>query len=129
MFIRDKFVSHSGLNLDWKIECDHLTDEDLEVLAELVGKRIKFRIVVGIPSGGIRFADKLIPYSTNRLDDPILVVDDVLTTGKSMNEYKEKYYSDYDTIGVVIFCRGENCPHWICPIFTYHPWFWEVDNV
>lgn len=116
MFVDNTFISHSGLELKWKIECDHLTDEDLETLAKLIADKFKFRCVVSIPSGGDRFSLKLIKYTTLNLSDPILIVDDVLTTGKSMNKYKS-FYRNENVIGVVIFARRK-CPRWVFPIFT-----------
>jgi orotate phosphoribosyltransferase len=45
-----------------------------------------------------------------------LIVDDVLTTGKSMEEMRKKH-SNVLTIGVVLFARGK-CPKWVEPIFN-----------
>lgn len=58
------FVSHSGLRLPWKIDCDALSDEDLSALARLVARRIRFGAVIGIPRGGIalRPAIESIPH-------------------------------------------------------------------
>jgi hypothetical protein len=109
LFERKTFNSHSGLPLQWKIECDALTVEDLSTLAFLVSLKYRFGSVVGVPTGGLRFASALQPYCTS---GPRLIVDDVLTTGKSINEYK-KFDDD---IGVVIFSRG-SCPDWVTPIF------------
>lgn len=110
MFNTGTFTSHSGKTLSFKIECDDLTTDDLNTLAQIVGQRFKFGSVIGVPKGGLRFARALIPYCTT---GPILVVDDVLTTGKSMEEYR---VTEND-VGVVIFARGP-CPVWIHPIFT-----------
>ena len=109
MFERKDFISHAGKPLHWKIECDELSDEDLETLAYVVSRRIQFSSVVGIPRGGVRFADALKKYVSE--SGPRLLVDDVLTTGLSMDT--ERKYGD---VGVVIFSRGL-CPSWIIPIF------------
>lgn len=44
-----------------------------------------------------------------------VIVDDVLTTGESMEEMRLHYSSR--TIGVVLFARGK-CPDWVTPIFS-----------
>jgi len=108
MFIRKDLISHSGIMLDWKIECDDLTVEDLDTLAYVVAKRINFGSVLGIPSGGLKFAAALTPYITR---GPRLLVNDVLTIDSSMAEYKV-----LGDIGIVIFAR-EQCPYWVQAIF------------
>lgn len=114
LFNIQPFVSHSGLKLDWKIDCDALGAEDLMALAKLISRRFKFGSVLGIPTGGVGLAFALKPYITV---GPRLIVDDVLTTGASM----EEAHTLPDDIGVVIFARG---PHsdWITPIFTCGGW-------
>lgn len=49
-----------------------------------------------------------------RGEETILIVDDVLTTGKSMKEQRGKRI---DAVGIVVFARGP-CPAWIRPLFT-----------
>lgn len=117
LFIRKDIVLHSGKLSDFKIECDALTDEDLECLAYLVGQKIKFSSVVGVPKGGVRFAKKLQQYAMGSFEGhPFLIVDDVLTTGGSIEEFKKRFGCSNGIIGVVIFSRGK-CPEWITPIF------------
>lgn len=70
--------------------------------------------VIGVPRGGLRLAAALLPYE--RLGYPLLIVDDVLTTGISMQEMRDRFPLE-EAIGVVIFARGQ-CPDWIRPIFT-----------
>lgn len=120
LFINEPFTSHAGLFLDWKIECDALTDADLETIAAIVARRCIFGNVIGIPRGGLRLAEVLKPYC-NRLSNVVLLVDDVLTTGSSMIAERASLGSGYETIGFVIFARGE-CPEWIMPLF----WLSEV---
>lgn len=109
------FVMHSGDISDFKIECDVLTDDDFDTLARIVAKKVSFGEVCGVPKGGTRLADALSEYTS---DSHIwLVVDDVLTTGRSM-EYFSKLLSvppEYIK-GVVIFARTK-CPDWVTPIF------------
>lgn len=104
---------HSGLVSDWKIDCDALTDDDIEALAYLAATRLPpFGHIEGIPSGGLRFAEALRPYSKGGRR---LLVDDVLTTGGSMLEH----YQEGD-LGVVIFARGP-WPAWVEPLFAVGP--------
>jgi hypothetical protein len=114
LFVNKSFVSHAGQRLEWKIDCDALTGEDLGTLAELIGTKYRFGKVVGVPRGGLRFAEKLQQYiSTDSTD--VLIVDDVLTTGTSMEEIRQEYLESR-SFGVVIFSRGV-CPSWVLPIF------------
>ena len=55
IFIREDFISHAGLPLTWKVECDALTNKDYEALAKIVSEKMTFRDVKGIPRGGIPF--------------------------------------------------------------------------
>ena len=127
LFESKDFTMHSGGRSDFKIECDALTDEDIATLAKIISSRVSFRSVVGVPSGGIRLANALKPYCIFDIDAPVLIVDDVLTTGASMEEEKTKYEETYGAskkrvfLGVVIFARGK-CPDWIKPIFQFCDW-------
>ena len=116
------FCSHSGISLPWKIDADALTNDDLGALAKLVADRIGFWRVVGIPRGGLRFAEALEPYVRWIGSKPtVLIVDDVLTTGKSMENAKLQFGEYFNVTGVVIFARTV-CPHWVQPIFSLAPW-------
>ena len=115
LFQLGDFVLHSGQKSNFKIDCDALTDEDWECLAALIAKRFNFRDVVGVPQGGLKLAEKLHPFSTSSPDDPNLIVDDVLTTGRSMLE-AVSFKQIGHVIGVVVFARG-HCPDWVTPIF------------
>ena len=109
LFETGAFVSHSGLDLDWKINCDALSDEDIKCLAAVIAKRIgRFGFVYGIPSGGTRLAIALRAYADNKTMVGV-IVDDVLTTGKSMlDAMKTKYRSKaMKVVCFVIFARGE----------------------
>lgn len=116
-----KFKSHSGLDLNWKIDCDALSNNDIKAIATIIRKKFIYGKVIGIPRGGLKLAAELLPYERNLLIDPLLIVDDVLTTGKSMEEFREKYVHK-NIIGVVIFSRTLNIPNWIHPIFTTSNW-------
>lgn len=111
--------------MPFKIDCDALTDTDLETLALHFAAAIKpagqvYGEIVGVPRGGVRFADALqrhVRTSGNQWQTH-LIVDDVLTTGNSMEAYwRERYPNRFSGVrGLVIFARGP-CPEWITPIF------------
>ncbi len=109
IFKSGKFILHSGGKSEFKIDCDALTDEDIDSIARIISERRIFSSVYGVPSGGVRLAAALEKYC--KPWGPRLIIDDVLSTGNSMNEV----YKDGDA-GVVIFARGK-CPKWVKPIF------------
>jgi len=121
LFEKKDWIMHSGEKSDFKLECDALTDEDLETLAYLISKKFTFFDVRGVPTGGMRLANKLAKYIKG--GDKFLIVDDVLTTGKSMEKARSPYFRQYrdKIIGIVIFARGE-CPDWVRPIFDMSKW-------
>lgn len=113
LFVRQDFTSHSGQPLNWKIECDALTDADIETLAFMLAEKLPaFGKVTGIPRGGLRIAAALEKYAT---EGASLIVDDVLTTGASFTPYAPQH-PQQNIIGAVIFARGP-CPDWITPLF------------
>ena len=121
MFDWGKFTSHSGLQLDYKINCDDLTDNDLDCLAEIVASKIIFDKVYGIPRGGQRFAAALQPFARKNTGTT-LIVDDVLTTGSSILTEMAKHKYDHNTVlGVVIFSRTNKTFNNIIPIFNLNP--------
>jgi len=119
LFQLQETVLNSGQVSDFKIECDALTDADIECLAAIIGKNIIFRNVVGVPTGGDRIAAALKKYEKPEFEYlPTLIIDDVLTTGNSMEKMKVELKNvSPDIIGVVLFARGE-CPDWVFPLFS-----------
>lgn len=115
LFVQQTFEMHSGGIGYFKIDCDALTDEDWKTLAFIVSKEIKFSMAVGVPTGGLKFAAALKSYQTD--DGPVLIVDDVLTTGASMYEAR-KIFTDngIPSIGIVAFAR-QVCPAWVIAVF------------
>ena len=111
------FRLHSGDLSTWKIDCEALSDNDIRTLATIIECRFEFSQAVGIPKGGLRLAEELNlrPHTPGA---PVLIVDDVLTTGNSMEEKRREIGGT--PIGVVIFSRGL-CPSWVYPIFA----FWD----
>ena len=115
LFQLGNFVSHAGNELEWKIECDALTDDDWECLAKMISEKTEFGSVYGIPRGGTKLADALQKYC--KPNHPIrLVVDDVWTTGKSMRDVMKK-----GDMGFVIFARERiqfNPDNYVRALFT-----------
>lgn len=116
LFRVGSFALHSGSTSSFKIDCDALTDEDLHALAAMFAERRSWSAVEGVPTGGIRFARALATFAGY---GPLLIADDVLTTGASMEEQR----ADRNCIGVVIFARGP-CPTWVTPLFDLTPLAW-----
>jgi len=114
------FKSHSGLDLSWKIECDGVSKKEWKCLTEMIMDYEKrpFQSAIGIPRGGVVLGSYLNQYSTENPDDPILIVDDVLTTGGSMEEFKRErmFRNPTKYIGWVIFARGFP-PQWCRALF------------
>lgn len=79
------FTLHSGETSTWRINADALGDDDLAAIAAIMAARLPGPPVAvhGIPRGGLRMATAMEPYC-----DPSgtyeLVVDDVVTTGRSL---------------------------------------------
>jgi len=117
LFEKKKWIMHSGTESNFKIECDALTSADWNTIAYLIAKHLSFVNVVGVPLGGLALAKALRKYKSTL--GPLLIVDDVLTTGTSMEEEKDVYLEQYknNIIGVVLFVRGK-CPNWVIPIFN-----------
>lgn len=116
LFEKKTWRMHSGAESNFKIECDSLTFFDWDTIAYLIAKYIPFSEVAGVPRGGLKLSRSLKEYRQG--SGPLLIVDDVLTTGKSMERMKDVYLEQYenDIVGVVLFARGK-CPDWITPIF------------
>lgn len=111
LFEHGSFILHSGSTVDWRINCDVLTDGDWDSLAKIAVDILPpFGSVEGVPTGGTKFADALLPYVTK---GSLLIADDVLTTGTSMIAHCGMRC---DVIGVVVFARHKPL-HWVTPIF------------
>jgi len=104
---------HSGAFSTWKVECDALDEGDWQTLACMISERIiSFGSVEGVPRGGLPLAHHLRHYITP--GGPLLIVDDVLTTGSSLEEHRA---GRLHTIGFVIFARGPR-PSWVRALWT-----------
>jgi hypothetical protein len=128
---RADLTLHSGARSAFKIECDALTDEEITTFAGLIlGLVGVFGRVVGVPRGGLRIATALDPFCITQGigRHPPLIVDDVLTTGQSMERarlqladeiggFSEIKGAVLEIKGAVLFARGP-CPAWVTPVFT-----------
>ena len=114
------FTSHSGLDLSWKIEMDALSDLEWFTIKKMIMELTPpFKEAVGIPQGGIKLGDLLNEHGTGKKEDPICIVDDVLTTGESMEYFLTQYQRNrrpFTAIGWVVFARGQ-CPGWVTSLF------------
>lgn len=115
-----EFTSSAGLVLPWKVDCDMIKDGDIKTYAAMIATKFHFQKVYFVPTGGKRLADALQEYI--KPDGKVLIVDDVLTTGKSMEEARnallEKGLKADDIEGVVLVSRTSIIHDWIYPIFT-----------
>lgn len=105
LFQKINFISHAGIPMSYKIECDGISKDEWSALAEMIMdfEKRPFSKVVGIPRGGLPLQWALEPYITEG-NHPWMVVDDVYTTGTSFREFcttKETMFA----IKWVIFAR------------------------
>ena len=121
LFKSINFKSHSGLDLTWKIECDVLSDPEWFTIKKMILEVMPpFREAIGIPTGGVKLAALLNEHATGKEEDPICIVDDVLTTGESMEHFLSlrgiEGKSVMPAIGWVVFARVQP-PSWIKALF------------
>ncbi len=105
LFQKIDFISHAGIPMHYKIECDAINGREWDALAVMIMEYQKepFGKVLGIPRGGIPLQKALEPYATGKDTDPLLVVDDVYSTGTSFVE----------------FCGDDECLKWV--VFARQP--------
>lgn len=123
LFETGDFILHSGLGSNYKIDCDALSDSDIATIALMIKDRLPpFGEVEGVPQGGLRLANELRKYVTPGVErkgwygaKALLIVDDVFTTGMSMEEHRGWRLA----MGAVIFARDET-PEWITPLFRMY---------
>jgi hypothetical protein len=114
LFQLGNFVLASGRNESFKIECDALAEDDWTCLAYLLFQRLPaFGKVEGVPKGGLKLAEKMQIYCT-RGCETLLIVDDVYTTGGSL----ERFRDGREAIGAVIFSRTKVIDRGISALFV-----------
>lgn len=113
------FCTHSKLQLPWKLDCDALTNEDIAAIAKIITGKFAFSRVYGVPRGGTRLAAALAPFC--EAGYPPLIVDDVLTTGRSMEAAWKQFCPKTVPLGVVIVARGE-LPPWVWAVLSVNEW-------
>lgn len=119
LFNWGEFKSNSELTLPFKIDCDALSDEDIACIARIIASKTEFGIVLGVPRGGDRLANALATHAAPEAPCNTLIVDDVLTTGASMEAAKKRLSErtfEKDIIGWVIFARTKP-PNWVNAVF------------
>ena len=118
LFVEQDFIGHSGGELHWKIECDAITSPEWKCIARMIfeKERRPFQAAIGIPRGGVELGRWLNEYSTQNPEHPYLIVDDVLTTGGSMDEYKKEHFDEKESFGWVVFARKQPQP-WVKALF------------
>lgn len=126
LFQSGNFTLSSGLSSKHKIDCDALTDGDIDTLAAMIRCAVgPFSAAVGVPRGGLRLAEALRPFADSECHT-LLIVDDVLSTGGSIKRFAAEHCPDdgcATVIGAVIFARGR-CPAWVTPLFQTPECLW-----
>lgn len=117
LFQSGEFTLASGQPSSWKIDCDFLRPSDWRTLAAIAADLLPpFGDVVGVPRGGIDFARALKEHVTESAR-PLLVVDDVWTTGESMRVYAARHHPNRYWLGCVVFARSVP-DYWVKALFT-----------
>ena len=105
LFQLGDFTLASGAKSSWKLECDALTDADWAALAVMVHQIVgPFSRVYGVPRGGLKLSAALAPLATAGAYLP-LVVDDVFTTGGSLDRFIASQQLE-PCMRCVVFARG-----------------------
>lgn len=135
LFQDGDFTSHAGLPLKWKLECDAITNDEWRCIAKMVMdyQTRPFYKAVGIPRGGLKFAEAMNEYASGNNTDQIMICDDVFTTGTSMLDFiKEEYplWSMGQGYRWVVFARKSSNVHpfHTKALFTMPEPLWKDSN-
>lgn len=118
---------HSGRRSSFKVEADDLTDDEVAAACALLAKAVPpFGAVSGVPTGGTRIEEAMRSYVTR---GPLLIVDDVWTTGGSVQAHMDRLASEgvpgYPRNVGVLFARGPVPPH-VTALWTLHESLWNA---
>lgn len=114
---------NSGRESKFKIECDYLTQLEVAAMCQLLAAILPpFGAVSGVPTGGLKVEKAMRPYITK---GPLLIVDDVWTTGGSVKRHAATLTPDkgYPGHTAVLFARGPT-PKGVTALFTIHQGLW-----
>jgi len=95
----------SGIESCLTIDVEALSDTEMVGFSNLIAKKYSFKRVFGIPRGGSRLADCLKRDQSPYGELDLLIVDDVYTTGETINEYVKHLHNDTSFMVVVLFTR------------------------
>lgn len=122
LFQFGSFKLRGGGHSRFKIECDALSDEEIKGMAELLIDCLPpYCEVIGIPTGGDRIAAAMESRATGNEEHPVLIVDDVYTTGGSMLAACQVFNvakPHRNWRGAVLFAREKVREPWITALFT-----------
>lgn len=127
LFNKGEVTLHSGSKSNLLIDCNFLSDEDLDALADQVSRRLldgwcdKPPILQAIPRGGDRFCAAFgrLWYGKSHSPHHVLIVDDVITSLASMRKAYESVLQDrpkgVEVRAVAVFDRAYNHarPWWV----------------
>jgi hypothetical protein len=115
---------NSGRSSSFKIECDDLTDDEVAAMCALLVKAlpVPFGSVSGVPTGGLRLEEAMRPFVTA---GPLLIIDDVWTTGGSVSRHWRDIGSPPNMIVGVLFARGR-VSSVVTPLFALHEGLWTA---
>lgn len=134
LFVEGRFQASSGGFLDEKFECDALTDNEINCLANMIVRRwdplFKVKQVVWVPPRNGIYKDEYAPrrlalrihqliYQTIGGQGQTWVIDDVYTTGRSLQTEMDKHGKFGKVVGWVIFDRSKQAlPMDVSALFT-----------
>jgi len=118
---------NAGKRSCYKLVCDQFIADNVEALAWMLRQLAgPYGSVAGIPRGGLSLAAAMEKYRDRSLERTLLLVDDVITTGGSLNRERERLAGQYDhIIGVAVFSRGP-LPSWVSAMFEMPKSFWSL---